>query len=392
MRNNLLILCGFIGMVAFGQMPDSTIVNRLESLENAVPLEYNAVVKQHLSGYISSISEKSQKALNGFAAYDSEMKAIFEKNGVPTELRYACISLTDCDNSTVRPIGREGYFMLTYRVAKRQGLNITNFVDERRDVLKSADAFSKEIKKLYEKSKDWRKALTVYSSSDLEWNKARITSIDSTGDFWTINNALKDEYQRVYPRFVAAVYLANFYEEYGYSIQNSTIPSQEVKAVKHTTFDLLSEKLDIPKTTVATLNPIYKKDIIPLGKKPYIVHLPTDKVDLFKELGDSVYTQVKVDTIPTDSAGKPLVKPVKKKPAPSHVTLIYRVKSGDALLIIADLYDCRLSQLKAWNNLRSSRINVGQRLYVKVPASKKAYYMRMNRMTMAQKRAQIRKD
>ena len=46
----------------------------------------------------------------------------------------------------------------------------------------------------------------------------------------------------------------------------------------------------------------------------------------------------------------------------------------------------------AQNGLRSSRINVDKRLYVKVPMSKKAYYMKMNRMSMAQKKVQARRD
>ena len=42
----------------------------------------------------------------------------------------------------------------------------------------------------------------------------------------------------------------------------------------------------------------------------------------------------------------------------------YKVKSGDTLSHIAKKYHCTVKQLKSWNNLRSDRISIGQRLKV----------------------------
>ena len=42
----------------------------------------------------------------------------------------------------------------------------------------------------------------------------------------------------------------------------------------------------------------------------------------------------------------------------------YKVKSGDNLGKIARKYHTTVGQLKRWNNLKSDRINVGQRLKV----------------------------
>jgi membrane-bound lytic murein transglycosylase D len=43
---------------------------------------------------------------------------------------------------------------------------------------------------------------------------------------------------------------------------------------------------------------------------------------------------------------------------------VYRVKRGDTLSSIARLFETSVSELKAWNRLRSNRINPGQRLTV----------------------------
>ena len=47
----------------------------------------------------------------------------------------------------------------------------------------------------------------------------------------------------------------------------------------------------------------------------------------------------------------------------------YVVRSGDTLGIIAERFGTTASDLMAWNGLRSSRINIGQRLTVKAPNS-----------------------
>lgn len=49
----------------------------------------------------------------------------------------------------------------------------------------------------------------------------------------------------------------------------------------------------------------------------------------------------------------------------------HTVKNGETLSSIAKKYGCTISQLKKWNNLRSTRINRGQRLTVSVKTTEK---------------------
>ena len=58
---------------------------------------------------------------------------------------------------------------------------------------------------------------------------------------------------------------------------------------------------------------------------------------------------------------KPELTPViKYEPEP----VVYRVRSGDVLGTIASKYGVRVSQLKAWNDLNTSVIRVGQKLII----------------------------
>jgi len=44
--------------------------------------------------------------------------------------------------------------------------------------------------------------------------------------------------------------------------------------------------------------------------------------------------------------------------------VVYRVKSGDVLGTIAQRHGVKVSQLKAWNDLKSNTIRVGQKLII----------------------------
>jgi len=64
-----------------------------------------------------------------------------------------------------------------------------------------------------------------------------------------------------------------------------------------------------------------------------------------------------------DSIVVTLPKPIKKIPPKPKYTY-YRVRSGDNLSVIADKHGCTVQQLKTWNRLRGTTIDVGQNLVI----------------------------
>ena len=61
-------------------------------------------------------------------------------------------------------------------------------------------------------------------------------------------------------------------------------------------------------------------------------------------------------------ASPPVAPAVKVDAAPTKV--IHRVKRGDTLYSIAKRYDTTVDELKEWNRLRGSAIQIGQRLTI----------------------------
>ena len=64
----------------------------------------------------------------------------------------------------------------------------------------------------------------------------------------------------------------------------------------------------------------------------------------------------------------------------------YKVKQGDNLVDIAELFDVRVSDIRNWNNLPyTSTIHVGQDVSLYVPADKKDYYASIDNLSKTQK-------
>ena len=65
--------------------------------------------------------------------------------------------------------------------------------------------------------------------------------------------------------------------------------------------------------------------------------------------------------------GQRLIVGIKKKATiPTRKTIYYIVKKGDTLERRARRYETTVKQLKKWNNLRSDKIYIGQRLIVRI--------------------------
>lgn len=70
------------------------------------------------------------------------------------------------------------------------------------------------------------------------------------------------------------------------------------------------------------------------------------------------------------------------------VPVNYRVKKGDSLLGIADMFSSRVSDVRNWNNIPyTSSIRVGQQLTIYVPEDKQNYYASLDKSTEIEEKA-----
>ena len=124
------------------------------------------------------------------------------------------------------------------------------------------------------------------------------------------------------------------------------------------------KRMEAKRTHTAT--PISDKIKVLFKEELLQVIQPTKKTSKTssKELTNSQQSLKETIKIPIkDSIVVPLPKPIKKSPPKPKYTY-YRVRSGDNLSEIADRQGCTVQQLKTWNRLRGTSIDIGQTLVI----------------------------
>mgnify|MGYP001577272717 CR=1 FL=1 len=410
---NKLKIFAFVALgmnLAIANAQDELYQNRLDNIGSAIQLKFNSSVQSYIDLYLQKGSSTS--VLLGKSAYHLQtVEDSLTKYGMPVELKFLVPALSFYDNWSISEDGGSGFWQMNYITARRYGLKVNSFVDERRDFGKATSAAMHYLKDLNKEFNSWPLTIAAFYADEVEVNKA-IRKADGKNDYWDIHNYLPIRHQKALPAFVAMTYLHYYNDVHKMKIQDyEPVEASTVYVAKWSTIYQLSKALETDYDQLKNLNPIFKKQVIPHTNTLYPVKIPLDKVKRFDFLGDSVYTYPEYEV----TAG--IVDPVKEIiPEPRVVepanrggsttrntttssnggsgtkTVYYTVRQGDFLGRIADMYDVGLSSLRKWNGIRGDRINSGQRLKVYVPASKYSYYKRINTMTGAQKRQVMNKD
>jgi membrane-bound lytic murein transglycosylase D len=381
--------------------PDSVYISRLSKISTLMSLSYNEKVR----GWIQMYLNKNRRIpyLIGLSDYYFPFfEEVLEANQMPIELKYLPIIESALNPQAVsRGARATGLWQFIYTTGLGQGLQIDNYVDDRRDPLKSTIAAAKFLTILYDEFQDWTLALAAYNCGQGNVRKA-IRRAGGKTDYWEIYPYLPRETRGYVPAFIAAVYVMNYYKEHNIVPIKAEfdINTDTIMVGQRLHFMQVSENLNIPVEQLRHLNPQYKRDIIPGTKeKMYALRLPAktalDFVSMEKTIygyKDSVFfnsnfaiTQVhnsrksKFNSYEREGFSPPSEKGKRK--------LSYTVKEGDNYGFIASWYNVNISDIKYWNGSYSNRLTAGQKLTVYVPIKKYTHYEQINGMTFDQKQA-----
>lgn len=337
---------------------DKVYIERIENMNSFITLPYNDIVRNYIILYSEKMPTKMSHILGLCEYYMPIFQEVFNKYDLPEELKAMAVIESALNPVAVSRAGAKGMWQFMYSTAKMYGLQIDSFVDERLDPFKSADAAARYLQDAYEIFGDWNLAIASYNCGAGNVNKA-IRRSGGKRDFWSIYPYLPRETRGYGPAFVGALYTMNYYKEHGIRPEAVNMPAHvdTFRINKKLHLKQVSELVGIPLEEIKNLNPQYKHDVIPGGKKEYILRLPYSYTSAFIENEDSLYTY-KADTYLSEATLK------KIQDGGDGERIVYKVKSGDYLGRIASRYRCSVSQIKRWNGLKSNNIRVGQNLVI----------------------------
>lgn len=387
---------------------DQVYIERLKRLQNEmgfeIELPFNNVVKSYIEMYTSSRRRRLVENMLGmWLYYEPIFEEALAKEGMPLELKYLPIIESALNPNAVSPAGAAGLWQFILSTGRGMGLEVNSLVDERRDTYKASQKAAEFLKSLYKTYDDWSLAIAAYNCGPGNVNKAIRRSGGGKKDYWEIYNYLPRETRGYVPAFIAAAYVMNYHNEHGISAALAKKPllTDTVHVSRRLHFDQISKVIDLETEALKTLNPQYRKEIIPGSPvKPYVLILPSKQVYsyLMSENTIGQYEEetyairetaepgvsrnfVRTDSVAaTDSTNtssdngvavasattKGSVVDANEGFTSKEEVIIHEVRRGETLKSIADKYGTNTSRIKKENDLTSNTINRGQKLQITV--------------------------
>lgn len=374
--------------------PDSVYIERLKSLPLVMEMSYNKIVRNYIHMYTHKRTELVETMLGLSEYYFPLFEQILDSKNMPIELKYLAVIESALNPNAVSRVGATGMWQFMYYTGKSYKLEINSLVDERRDPVKATYAAIEFMNDLYKIYNDWILVIAAYNCGPGNVNKA-IRRSGGKKDYWEIYYRLPRETRGYVPAFIAATYVMNFHKEHNILAKKSELPilCDTIIINEKVHFEQISKFMDIGVDELRSLNPQYRRDIIPGHSKPYVLRLPHDQTLAFIDKKDTILTyNDSVYFNPAAMAKTPVHNTYKAgPPTKNHVKLIYAIKSGDNLGFIAEWYNVSVSNIRYWNGIRGSRIRAGQKLTIYVHKSKVSKYKNINTMSFADKQATIGK-
>lgn len=340
---------------------DSVLEARMNTLNAQTPvqLDYNKYVKAFINLYINKKRDLSSIVLGMAPRYYPMFEEVLDRYQMPLELKHLAIVESALNPSARSWVGAQGLWQFMYRTGKMYDLQVTSYYDDRMDPYKSTVAACEYMNDLYKRYGDWNLVLAAYNSGPGNVNRA-IRRSGGHKDYWKIRPFLPRETRGYVPAFIAVNYMMNYASEHHIyplvtPMTNTIVDTVQLR--KSMSFAQISNYIDVSEDLLEELNPMYKLKFIPESKEEKTLCLPLDKIGLFLVNEKAIYADMRRIEVEDSIAGKE-----KENQVPEM--LVHYVRNGEFLGYIANKYRCSVRDLMAWNNLRSTRLDVGDRLVI----------------------------
>jgi len=340
------------------------------------------------------------KAMEEAYLFIPSIKQILVDNGIPLEFLYLVMAESNFSNKAYSKKRASGLWQFMPATGELYGLKIDEYVDERRDPIKSTEAAAKFLTDLHKRFGKWYLAAIAYNCGGGRLNSAiKQAGTDDLAVLLDEKKKYLPKYSRYYIRKIVALALVGYDEEYmleseyeyllnrasAYSISKvSLAPGESLRRV--------SKLAGIPLSELQKLNRHLKYDFVPPYKGGYDIYIPYIKLADFKQkyAPDSVQNIYKIHVVTNGdnlynigrkynvsykvimdfnrmkssklSLKQRLVIPIEQNTQKLKTDFYYMVRKGDTLESIAKTHRISVQNIKLQNRLTSSVIKIGDRL------------------------------
>lgn len=322
-----------------------TLSKTLDFCGEPVPIDQPQVRERFEKEMLLTLYDRPQvllwikRAARYFPVISRELKAA----GMPDDLKYLAVA-----ESALRPHagsakGAVGFWQLMPETARRFGLTVDAYVDQRRNLFLSTPAALTYLKALHKTFSSWTLAIAAYNMGE-EGLTAEVLE-QNTKDYYNLYLSL--ETQRFVFRVLAVKLILGSPAKYGFTLEKHELyqplvfDTVELDCFQELPIQLIAEASNTHFKTIKDLNPHIRGHYVRAGR--HRINLPKGGARGFQDRFDKLVPKYRA----------------------SRQKRIYVVQSGDSLSVIADKFKVPLAAILIWNRLDMSRtIHPGDRLVV----------------------------
>jgi peptidoglycan lytic transglycosylase D len=238
------------------------------------PIVMNATVESLVDYFTARERERFGLWLARSGRYLDMIRQIFRERGLPEELAYTAMIESGFSPRAVSRVGAKGLWQFMEATARRYGLVVNRWVDERFDPVKSTVAAAKYLGDLYGMFGHWFLAQAAYNAGEARVERA-ITRA-KTSDFWALTQTrhLPNETKRFVPQILAAAVITRAPARYGFEVTlEAPLAYDEVTVKRVLDFETIAGLAEVPVDEVRELNPALRGGVTPpFGS--YVLRLP----------------------------------------------------------------------------------------------------------------------
>jgi len=266
------------------------------------------------------------------------------------DLMFTAMIESGFDPLAVSRAGAKGLWQFMAPTARRYGLRVDRWVDERLDPEKSTVAAARYLSDLHALLGSWELAKAGYNAGEMKILRAM--RMLGTSDFWELARGrnLHDETKNFVPAIQAATLIGREPERYGFAAtQSEPLAYETAEVPSGVALSRVAALAGISVDVLCELNPELRMKKTPPGG-PYLVKFPVDASARFV----AAQTPAPQRRL---ARGRGDRQPTKRE--------IHVVRPKDTVDAIAKRYGISAMQLVRWNELaEGARIRPGDRLRI----------------------------
>jgi membrane-bound lytic murein transglycosylase D len=266
-----------------GEVPEEDKPTWMRGLKRPdIPLRWYPKTTRYLLLYKTDprYREIMRGWLRRFESHRVPMEAALQRQGLPRGLIFVAMIESGFSSSALSNRGAGGFWQFRSDVARGYGLEVSFWVDERRDLSKSTAAAAIYLGDLYHRFGSWELALAGYNAGF----HAVLTSVlrFNSNDFWTLSQleaGLPWETTEYVPKVLAVGVVESNRQVFGFEAGSPSPPrpSVEVEVAGGVTFEAIAARAGVSVDELAALNPAYLRKRTPPDRPTAPVRVPPDK-------------------------------------------------------------------------------------------------------------------